>query len=456
VALAVRLSCACGPIVEDIMNPWQRGAMLTLGLLCAGVASSWAGDWPGWRGPTGMGHCDEKDLPLTWDGKTGANVLWKVPLRGGEGTFCPGLSSPIVWHDRVFLTTAVWPAAGLSFRDKVIAEHHILCLRASDGRQLWDTRVPDGKCRVNNPWNGYATPTPVTDGQHVFALFGSSVVVCVDLGGNIVWREELPRQRPDDHGGECSSPILYEDMVIVTGWQNPTRGLRALDKTTGKLKWQQRANERNEINTMATPILIRAGGRTQLIHSTGGLQGIDPATGELLWSCRVATDWASPVYGSGIVYADAGTKSTFPIGEPGTGAAIDPTGSGDVLKTHVKWQAKVPEADGASPIIAGEHVYRVSKPGVLRCWRADTGQLVYAERLQGADTMASPIATANGRIYIACAAKSYVVKAGPRLEVLGSSDLYDGGDYHSSSSPAVSAGRVFIKGKTHLWCIGKK
>jgi len=408
--------------------------------------------WPQWRGPTGMGHSDEKDLPLTWDARKGTNILWKVPLRRGEDGASPGHSCPIVWGDRVFLTTAVYPP-GQSFRTKVIAEHHVLCYRAGDGKQLWDTRVPDGRCRVNNPFHGYATPTPATDGEHVFALFGSSVVVCVDFDGTIVWRQELPRGVRDDvHSGECSSPILYEDTVIVMGCQ--TTGLRALDKKTGKLRWQQNVPFRNG---MATPALIRVRGRTQLVHCAGGIQGLDPATGELLWSCRVSTDWASPVYGSGLLYADPGHNPVFPMPgvDPATGAAIDPTGKGDVTKTHVKWQTKVPDAEGASPVIVGEHVYRVSKPGVLRCWKLDTGQLVYAERLSGVETMASPIATADGRIYIACAAKSYVVKAGPKLEVLGGGDLNDGADYHVPT-PAVSEGRLIIKGKTHLWCIGTK
>jgi outer membrane protein assembly factor BamB len=429
------------------------GALATLLLL--GIGRTCAGEgttayWPQWRGPTGMGYCDEKDLPLTWDGKKGTNILWKAPLRHSDDASSPGHSCPIVWRDRVFLTTAFWPA-GQSFWKKTIAEHHLLCFRTGDGKQLWDTAVPDGGCRINNPFHGYATPTPVTDGEHVFALFGSSVVVCVDFDGKIVWREELPRgERDDVRGGECGSPILYEDTVIVTGCQ--TTGLRALDKKTGKPKWQQNSRDRNG---MATPVLIRVGDRTQLIHFAGGVQGLDPAGGDLLWSCRVSTDWASPVYGSGILYADAGTKSLSPFGT-GTGAAIDPTGKGDVTRTHVKWQTRVPEADGASAVIVGEHLYRVSNPGVLRCWKLSTGEPVYAERLGGISTMASPVATADGRIYFACASKSYVIRAGPTVEVLGGGELNDGGDYHSSPAPAVSEGRLFIKGKTHLWCIGAK
>jgi hypothetical protein len=161
------------------------------------------------------------------------------------------------------------------------------------------------------------------------------------------------------------------------------------------------------------------------------------------------------VYGSGILYADAGVKPTFPVASPAdAGTAIDPTGKGDVTKTHVKWQTRVPEADGASAIIVGDHVYRVSKPDVLRCWKLATVELVATKRLPGITTMASPISTADGRIYFACSAKSYVIKAGLELEVLGSGELYDGGDYHTPT-PAVSEGRIFVKGRTHLWCIGR-
>ncbi|HKI18831.1 MAG TPA: hypothetical protein VKA15_13175, partial [Isosphaeraceae bacterium] len=160
-----------------------------------------AGDWPGWRGPTGLGYTDEKDLPLTWNGKTGQNILWKATLYGDERTnpeaSSPGWSCPIVWRDRVFITTAEWPSELLKegrkgeIARKDFARHHVLCYQASDGKLLWDTLVPPGKCLVEGYYHGYAVPTPVTDGEHVFALFGSAVIVALDFDGKIVWREEL-------------------------------------------------------------------------------------------------------------------------------------------------------------------------------------------------------------------------------------------------------------------------
>jgi outer membrane protein assembly factor BamB len=405
-----------------------------------------AGDWPGWRGPTGQGYTEEKDLPLTWNGKTGKNVVWKVLLHGGRKEnpefSSPGWSSPIVWGDRVFLTTSVWPA-GMKEKERreSIAEQHVLCFRASDGKQLWDKVIPSGKCLVNNFYHGYTVPTPVTDGKHVFALFGSGVLAALDFDGKIVWQEELPRLKDVD-GGVCSSPILYKDTVIVVSLNNS--GLRVLEKETGKLKWEQKTRDRN---TMATPALIRVGDRTQLIHYAGGIQSLDPATGDLLWFCRgVTSSQSSPVFHDNLLYTDAGRGGN-------SCNAVDATGKGDVSKTHVKWQAKTTTAAGSSAIVVGEYVYRSCDSGVIRCRKLADGEEVYAERANGVSPSSSPIACPDGRIYFASPAKSYVIKAGPKFEVLAVNDLDDGPDY---TTPAVSGGRLFIKGKSYLWCIGTK
>jgi outer membrane protein assembly factor BamB len=425
----------------------RTGAGLTAllaGLLLAPAAAR-AGDWPGWRGPTAQGHTDEKGLPLTWDGKTGKNVLWKVLLHGGVKNNpemnSPGWSSPIVWGDRVFITTAVWPA-GLSReeRRKVIPAHHVLCYQARDGEQLWDTLVPPGKCVVDNQYHGYAVPTPVTDGRRVFALFGSGVLAALDLDGRIVWREEIPR-RKDVDGGVCSSPVLYKDSVIVVGIAESP--LRALDARTGKVKWELKGRASNR---MATPALLTVRGRTQLIHLAGGVQGLDPDSGEVLWSCRAPSGQSSPVFGAGLVYVDHGRGGR-------EGAAVDPAGRGDVSKTNVRWQVKVTAPAGSSGVVVGDYLYRACDGEVLRCWKMATGELVYEQRLPRISPGASPIATPDGRIYFASPGRSYVVKAGPQFETLAKNDLGEGDPY---TTPAVSGGRIFIKGRNYLWCIGAR
>jgi outer membrane protein assembly factor BamB len=354
----------------------------------------------------------------------------------------PGWSSPIVWGDRVFLTTAIWTDKTLTDKErrKVINEHHVLCFSIKDGELLWDTVVPAGTIVVENVYHGYAVPTPVTDGKHVFALFSSGVLAALDFKGKIVWREELPHLKDVDNG-ICSSPIVYEDTVIVPGIQD--MGLRALEKQTGKVRWEQKTKQRN---TMATPAILRIGEKLQLIHYAGGIQGLDPATGEQIWTCRAPSSQSSPVYGAGLLYADAGRG-----GEKG--AAIDPTGKGDVSKTHVKWETRVQGVAGSSAIIVGDHVYRSSGEHFIRCWSMKDGELVNEIKAPGLSPSSSPIATPDGRIYFASPRKSYVIRADAKLEVLATNDIGDGEDY---TTPAFSNGRIFIKGKSYLWCIGKK
>jgi outer membrane protein assembly factor BamB len=416
--------------------------------LLGATGSGGAGDWPGWRGPTGLGFTTEKDLPLTRNGKSGENILWKVPIPGvGKNVdfTSPGHSCPIVWGDRVFITTALWPE-NLTDKERrqSIAEHHVLCFRAEDGKQLWDTVIPAGKVLVDNIYHGYAAPTPVTDGKHVFALFGSGVIVVLDFDGKIVWREELPRLRDVD-SGICSSPILYEDSVILPSLDD--NGLRALDRATGKVKWVQKTRDRNN---MPTPAVLRIRDRPQLIHYAGGIQSLDPASGELLWYCRgPQVSYSSPAFGGGLLYADAGRGGQ-------TGTAVDATGTGDVSKTHVKWQIRVNGPAGSSAVIVGDYLYRICSPDLIRCWKVGTGELVYEERAPKITPSASPIVCPDGRIYFASSGKSYVIKAGPKFELLATNDLETAGGGHDYATPAVSEGRIYIKGRLNLWCIGRK
>jgi outer membrane protein assembly factor BamB len=406
--------------------------------------ASLADDWPAWRGPTGQGHTSEKDLPLVWNAKTGKNVLWKATLhvgaRNNPDMTSPGWSCPIVWRERVFLATAIWKPEikDQKERRKIIAEHHVLCFRTEDGKPLWDTVVPQGKCLVDNVYHGYAVPTPVTDGKHVFALFDSGVLTALDFDGKIIWREELPLKREVD-GGICASLVLHDDSVILSGIANPV--LRAHYKQTGKLKWEQKGREHNR---MATPALLRIAGRLQLIHMAAGVQGLDPDTGELLWSCRAPSGLSSPVYGEGLIYTDSGRGGR-------TGAAVDPTGKGNVSKTHVKWQIDVTAPAGSSGIVVGPYLYRACNNDILRCWKMATGELVYEKRLPRISPSTSPIATADGRIYFASSGRSYVIEAGPECKILATNDLDERDPF---VTPAVSGERIFIKGKSYLWCIG--
>jgi hypothetical protein len=288
-------------------------------------------------------------------------------------------------------------------------------------------------------------PTPATDGKLVYVLFCSGVLAALNFDGSIEWREELVGLREKD-GGFGTSPVLSGALVIIPGFGKDI-GLRAYEKKTGKLKWEQKSRDRN---VMSTPALIKIGDRVQLIHYAGGAQGIDPDTGETIWFCRgPQSSWASPAYGDGLLYVDAGRGGN-------SGAAIDPAGKGDVSKTHIKWKTEVKGAAGTSPIVVGEYLYRISDPGVIRCWKVSTGEEVYEEKLQHLTPSASPIATADARIYFASPRRTYVIKAGPKFEILAQNDLELEGGSQDYTTPAIADGRIYIKGRYNLWCIGKK
>ncbi len=409
------------------------GLMISATLLGAPGAGR-AGNWPGWRGPTGAGYTDETELPLTWGGKKDENVLWKVDLKGRS------FSSPIVWGDRVFITNVV-KQNDQDSKNKVVPEHRVICYAAEDGKELWSTTVPHG-----NFADGYYTiPTPVTDGKRIYAWFGSGVMAALDFDGKIVWRWEHPGPY-HVYPGVSSSPLLFEDSVLILCDQGKDSFLLALDKKSGEVKWEKKRPKVSG-STNSSPILMPVKGKPQImVAASKALQGLDPATGNELWWCaKDGGYWTSLTYGSGLVYTDSGG---------GRGVAVDPSGEGDVNKSHVKWQhPKVPEGLGC-PLIVGEYLYRVHKPGVLKCWKLSSGELVYEKRLENISFLASPIATADGRIYIASPRRGYVIKAGPEPEVLATNSLKDGGD--DGPSPAVSGGHIFLKTTGRLYAIGKK
>lgn len=418
------------------MSAWLLRALLLFTCAAAGTAPP-AADWPGWRGPTGMGQSPERNLPLAWDAE-GANVRWRASLPGTEAAGAPdqNQSSPIVSRGRVFVTASYWPGKQDASQ---YPEHHVACYRAEDGRRLWDTRIPPGPWLLSDLRGGYTAPTPAADGQRVYVVFGSAVIAALDYEGKILWRNAITPHKFDVALGV--SPVLYRDTVLLQCDQTEQQGrLLAFDGKTGAVKWEQPRSSAGF--THSTPVLASVGGKPQLLAAaSNALQGLDPENGTVLWSCAAQGEASSPISGGGLVYLDSGRG--------GTGVAVDPGGSGDVTRTHLKWTSRrIPEGL-SSPVSSGDYLYRLHTPGVLECMRWATGETVYSERVPGAVTSASPIATADGRLYLASAGKSYVVKAGPQFEVLATSDLGDAG----LASPAVSSGSLFLKGRKQLYCI---
>jgi outer membrane protein assembly factor BamB len=416
-------------------------AFLVGACLLALVGGTMAEDWPGWRGPTGQGISNESGLPLRWDGRDRTNVRWSVLLPGQRvnAEQDQNQSSPIVCGDRVFITTSYWPI-GVSKQE--FPEHHVVCYRARDGEMLWDRRVQHGPwLRASDLRGGYTAPTPACDGGRVYVLFGSSVLAALDVNGVVRWRQEIKPYNFDVAIG--TSPVLYKDTVLLQCDQvNQSSRLLAFDCKSGELKWEKK---RPKVNfSHSTPVLVRINDRAQLlVAASSGLQGVDPDTGEVLWWSEGRGDTASPVYDGRLAYLDSGRG--------GEGIAVDPTGSGGDTTRQRKWRMeRVPEGF-SSPVLVGEYLYRLCSPATLRCWKMATGEPVFSERLAGVSTTSSPITTPEGRIYLASAGKSYVLKVGLKPEVLAGNDLGDS----SPASAAVAHGCLFLKGSRYLWCIGK-
>jgi len=401
-------------------------------------------EWPAFRGPTGLGYAQQKNLPIQWGGPKQDNVLWKSPLIG------EGHASPIVWGDRVFVCTARWDTS-VKDRAKVIPEHHILCYGVADGKQLWDVSIRPGPWLRTDfrsgPGGGYAAPTPATDGKLVYVVFGSSVIAALDFNGKVAWRREIKPHTFDVTIG--SSPVLFKDTVLMLCAMSNRKDSKiiAYNKADGAVKWQTPLPRTGFAHS--TPVLINVKGKPQLVvvasgggETDEGVQSFDPSDGRRLWWCRGGGDAASAAFGAGIIYCDSGRG--------GKGIAIDPTGSGNVTKTHIKWQvSQVPTGIG-SPIIVSGLVYRLHTPNVLKCWRATDGKLVYAQRLARlTSNWASPVADANGRLYFATSGVSHVIQSGEKFESLAVNDLGD----PNHASAAVSGRGIFLVGTRNVYCV---
>lgn len=404
----------------------MKPTALWLSLVLAVAAH--AENWPQFRGAGGLGYSEERDLPLTWNAKTGENIAWRAALPKSDNPW----SSPVVWGDRVFVTCV---------QNQPLA-HHVLCFAKADGKPLWDTEVPPGTLLLKDLRGGYGAPTPCTDGQRIYAVFGSAVIAALDFDGKIVWRKELANTAFDVALG--SSPILFGDTVILDCDQTgKTSSIVAFDKATGAIKWEAKRPETGFAHS--TPVIVKVGGQPQmLVSASGALQGVDPASGKILWWCGAQGDASSPAFGNGVVFSDSGRG--------GKGVCVDPTGTGDVTKTHLKWTIPQISEGLSSAIIVGDFVWRTHSPEILKCFKLADGVLAFSERLPGVSTWASPVATSDGRIYFASAGKSYVLKAGDKLEVLATNDIGE----ENRASAAVSDGRIFLRGDKNLYCIQKK
>jgi outer membrane protein assembly factor BamB len=414
----------------------MRTACIALTLL-AGVVHG--GNWPQWRGPAQNGVSDETGLPVQWDQTK--NVAWKLAMPGMSG------STPIIWGDRIFLSTGNG--------EKV----ELWCVDRNGGKVLWQKLVSPNNYNVRK--GNMSSPSPVTDGKTVWVLAGTGHLKAFDFSGNELWNRDLQK----DYGkwglnhGYGSSPLLHEGTLFVQvlhgmHTDDPSYVLR-IDGKTGKTMWRvERPTDaqRESPDSYTTPVLLRSGNSAELIVTGGDyVTGHDLASGKELWRGggmnpegnpfnRII---ASPVIEGNLVYVPTRVK---PL------QAFRGGGRGDITKSHLVW-ATPNGPDVPTPVSDGKYLYVVNDRGIVYCFDAKTGAEIYGgQRIKPGTYSASPV-LAEGRIYITNEeGLTTVFKSGPKFELLAENPLND----YCLSSPAISDGQIFIRTTSHLYAIGQR
>ena len=409
----------------------MKPACICLTVLAAFVliapSPSRAENWPGWRGPRGDGTSLETDVPTQWSGAS--NVAWKTPIPGS------GHSSPIIWDDRIFLTTAL-----AETQDRML-----LSLDRKTGRILWQKTVLKAPLEAMNKENSLASSTPVTDGQEVFVTFldGSNVVVAaLDFTGRERWLV-----RPGDfksQWGFAHSPVLFEDKVIVACQSKGENFIVALGRADGATRWK--AALKNPSQSYSPPLIREMAGRVQMVvPGNSAVTSYDPKDGRELWAVDgPSTDFvASPAYNAkaGLVLCSSSWPSRVLL-------AIKPDGQGNVTASKVVWKTPEGAPYVPSPIAVGEYFLTSANSKSAYCYEAATGKILWKQEM--GLHHASPV-TAGGLVYfLNDDGVMNVVTAGPKFELVARNELGE----KTYASPAISRGQIFLRSFSNLYAIG--
>ena len=431
-----------------------RFIIFSLILLCLIIPLK-AEDWPGWRGPRGDGTSLEQNIPTKWSQND--NIAYKVEVPG------IGHASPVILSDSVFLVTC----------DEKAKERILLCLDRRSGRETWRRVVIRAPLEAIHRLNSRASSSPATDGMHVYVSFlepsgkvvpaevvrkqsgglradntglpvhpGHMCIAAYDLKGNRKWIA-----RPGEYAsvwGYCANPVVFEDTVIINGDHDGEAYIVALNRRTGKTLWK--VPRKNRIRSHCTPLIRKLNGKTQMIVAgSHSIVSYDPRDGSRHWFTvgPKGRAVASPVFASGLFFVSAAYPSKEML-------ALKPDGCGDVTKTHIAWRTRQSAPYVPSPIAVGDFFLAVSDSGIASCFEAKTGKRHWQKRMGKGHSAAA--VTAGGLVYfVSDVGITRVVRPGAQFELIAENPIGE----RCYASPAISRGQIFLRGKKHLFCIGK-
>ena len=418
-------------------------------------------NWHHWRGPHATGAAIDANPPTTWseteDGET-ENVRWKVAIPG------MGHAAPIIWEDKIFIQTAIEvkpeenksegddnPFSGFFGGNKSPTyKFDILAINRNDGSILWQKTLREVQPHEGTHGDAtYASNSPVTDGEHVYAYFGSRGLYCVDMMGNVKWDKDVGTMYKRNTFGEGSSPVLYDNTLVIVQDHERNSFITALDKRTGDVLWK---TDRDERTTWFSPIIVENDGKPQVITTgTNRVRSYDLATGELVWDGDglTANSIPSPVAANGYVYLMSGFRGSEFRGIQLAEATGDITDSKAIAWEYNRDTPYVP-----SPLLYKGVIYFLkSNSGILTAFNVETGVAYYGpQRLQGVSGVYASIVGAGDRVYIAGRGGTVnVIQHGPEFKVLAVNKLND----NFNASPAIAGSELYLRGGQHLYCIAE-
>jgi len=439
--------------------------LITL-VLCIGLSSvAHSQNWPSFRGQNGSGVSDGNTLPTSWDAEKSINVLWKTPIPG------LGHSSPIVWGDRIFVTTAVSSAPNSQFvhgptdtpasaDDNSKHSFRVYGLDKNTGRIIWEKAIHEGVPRVKRHVKAsHANPTPVTDGKKLVVSFGSEGLYCFDFEGKLLWKQDLGvldggwSSGPDFHWGFGSSPIIYKHLVIVQCDTQKQSFVAAFNLADGKRAWQ---TAREEDSSWSTPTIYETKSGPELITSgTKYYRGYDPLTGKELWRLADGVDVKipTPIAFNDLYFLGGGStheRNPFYAIRAGAKGEIKPA---EADAKNIAWQSSKIRAHLVTPIVYGDYLYACTDNGILSQYHAKTGEQTFRARLGGGGSFAASPVAADGKVYFVSEdGDVFVIKAGPTYELLARNSMGE----VVMASPAIAGRMIIIRGQSHVFGIAEK